>query len=709
MDGPQNPDPRWFGGSLRKVHTLYVSPQWAHERGAHFDADETIAQLCDAGADCIELYTKDHHGVCYFPCSLGLAYPRDIVQEVSLATTRRGMRFIAYFSVAFDNFALGVHPEWRAAGRNGEARRQPPFFVACMHSPYREYALAQLRELVAHVPMDGLWLDIVPFAWDEFQEVWMQTVLPAPCYCISCQAAFQDATGYPLPWSNEGLTMPVKRAAYQFLLSGIRDFLMAAREILRTKNPNAILTYNGSNGPGDPLSLGDLVSIEGHAPHYLRQSFIGSWARGTGLPFEILTSGGLPSSLGGWNGFDQKPPTVLRVEAAVAASQGGSAVIGHVPLPNGETANGQYAGFAAAFHQLLPVETAGFLHPSSMADVAIALLPKLDRAPELWARMVAGAEGVYHSLLNDHVQVDVIRRLDDLSRYRVIILADQLILTNDEITALEQFVASGGATFVIGPATRMGIASETTNSSPLDHLLGINTISKAGVPFAYLKLNNNELGTEISDIPLLVNHDPDKVELNGAIELAQLLLPETGRTDGTTVLWGNPPPDTRRTFPGITLHRFGKGQAIAVVSSLSANSPTGIMWATRGLEDAWLRQLIQNTVRQLLPDPILTTNAPSGVWIILNRHDSQIAVHIIDTRSAAPEHLIRAPGTSLEVGWMVTINHKRLGSRLEAVRALESKHEIAWEEVDGDYLIHLPPVDQYLVLALETTTEPRTN
>ena len=705
MKSPHKPDAQWFGDSLRKVHTLYVSPPWAYERGVRFDAEETVEKLAQAGVDCIELYAKDHHGVCYFPCSLGLDYPRDIVEEVSVATRRRGMRFIAYFSVAFDNFALGIHPEWRATDRHGEARRQPPFFVACLHSPYREYALTQVRELVAHVPMDGLWLDIVPFAWDALQTVWMQTVLPAPCYCPSCQAAFQTVTGYPMPWADENPPMHVKRAAYQFLLSGIRDFLIETREILHTSNPNALMTYNGANGPGDPLRLGDLVSIEGHAPHYLRQSFIGAWARGNELPFEILTSGGLPSSLGGWNGLDQKPPAVLRVEAAVAASQGGSAVIGHVPLPNGETAEGQYTGFAAAFQQLGPLEAAGLLNPSSLAEVAIALMPKLESAPELWTRMVAGAEDVYRSLLNDHVQVDVIRRFDDLSRYRVVILADQSILSNEELTALEQYVASGGAALVIGPATRIDATSEAANSYPLDHLLGIKTIGKAGVPFAYLKLHDNGLGTEISNIPLLVNHDPVRIELDGAIELAQLLLPETGRTDGTTVLWGNPPPDARQAFPGVTLHQVGAGQAMAVVSSLSANYPAGVMWDTRGLEDAWLRQLVQNAVRRLLPDPILTTNVPPGVWITLNRHGSQFALHVIDTRSAEPEHLVRAPGSNPEVGWTVSINRKQLGITLEAVRSLGNEQQIAWEEAGHGYLLHIPPVDQYLVLILDTAAE----
>ena len=72
----------WFRESFRKVHLLYVSPQWAERRGEAFDAAALAEGYARAGVDCVQLYCKDHHGVCYFPCSLGLAYPRDILGEL---------------------------------------------------------------------------------------------------------------------------------------------------------------------------------------------------------------------------------------------------------------------------------------------------------------------------------------------------------------------------------------------------------------------------------------------------------------------------------------------------------------------------------------------------------------------------------------------------------------------------------------------------
>ena len=79
----------WFGQTFRKVHILYVSPQWAKARGQTFDADQYANALAEAGVDCVELYTKDHHGTCYFPCSLGLPYPRNVLGELLPAFSLR--------------------------------------------------------------------------------------------------------------------------------------------------------------------------------------------------------------------------------------------------------------------------------------------------------------------------------------------------------------------------------------------------------------------------------------------------------------------------------------------------------------------------------------------------------------------------------------------------------------------------------------------
>ncbi len=69
----------WFADHQRKVHILYVSPDWAKRRGERFDARRIADSLAEARVDCVQFYCKDHHGICYYPCSTGLPYEFDVI------------------------------------------------------------------------------------------------------------------------------------------------------------------------------------------------------------------------------------------------------------------------------------------------------------------------------------------------------------------------------------------------------------------------------------------------------------------------------------------------------------------------------------------------------------------------------------------------------------------------------------------------------
>ena len=111
----------WFREDFRKVLMVYVSPEWAKHRGARFDAKECIDALDAAGTGCIQTFSKDHYGYCYFKCSLGRPYPTDVIGELIAEARPRGMRVIPYFSVGFDAYATGTHPEWLHVDSHGEA------------------------------------------------------------------------------------------------------------------------------------------------------------------------------------------------------------------------------------------------------------------------------------------------------------------------------------------------------------------------------------------------------------------------------------------------------------------------------------------------------------------------------------------------------------------------------------------------------------
>ena len=271
----------WFGQTFRKLHKLYVSPQWAKAQGERFDAVKYAESLERSAVDCLELYCKDHHGACYYPCSLGLPHPRNILGELLPELKKRNIRLIAYFSVCFDNYALGLHPEWRMVNYLGDPYKLRPFYMASVCSPYTDFALQQLDELAANYEVDGFWLDIIPLARDVQQDLWMIAPHPIPDYSLYAQRSYEADTGEQLP------IQPTPEEAdqiFEFMTAKVDDFLNQCYAVIRSHLPEAVITYNAAGAPGDPIDSADLISIEGHAPEYVRQSFNARWAKTRGKP-----------------------------------------------------------------------------------------------------------------------------------------------------------------------------------------------------------------------------------------------------------------------------------------------------------------------------------------------------------------------------------------------------------------------------------------
>ena len=679
----------WFGQTFRKVHILYVSPQWAKGRGEAFDAGEYADSLAEAGVDCVELYTKDHHGVCYFPCSLGLPYPRNILGELLPELRQRDIRLMAYVSICFDNYALGLHPASRAVNSVGDPCKIGPFYMACWSSPYMDFVLQQIRELAEGYDVDGYWLDIMPLARQVPQAMWMTNDLPVPCYCLSCQQAYQKETGEPLPLHP---SKAQSERAYQFLLGKGEAFVSRAFEVIHEFRPDALITYNGDGAPGDPVTLGDLVSIEGHAPLYTRQSFIARWGKASGKPSEILTSGGLLHQElgGGWSGFDQKPPTMLQLESALAVAHGGSTVIGVAPYPDGCIDPAQFDGLGKVFGRLRDREP--WLHdPEGVADIGLALVAKPRTASSLWYHMTDGAESIHEALLDGHYQYNLLPTLDDVDRHQVVILADQAALSDVEMELVRAYVEGGGRLLASGTTSLTDEQGTRRSDFGLADVFGVSLHQDPELPFTYVRLRAGPLADRVTALPIFSDQSPLEVVLDGASVLADLVYPEATFTDATTVLWGPPGPDDAKTHPGICVHQYGQGTCWYAAWPLRSRTPS----------NSWIKRLIIALVGDMLPDPVLKTSAPAGVEVVLNRQADRYVVHLVNTHAGTPDRLSSLSQPLNLTGLEVDLNLTRLG--ITAVRRVYAPTDVALphQETDGWLTIQVEPLHIHEILVVE--------
>jgi hypothetical protein len=679
----------WWSADHRKIHVLYVSPPWARDRGQRFDAIDWARQMREARVASVELYCKDHHGVCYYPISagMGLDYPRDVVGELYDAAKAEGLRFVAYYSVGYDAYALGLHPDWMQIDAEGQPFHYRPFFHACMNTPYGVFALRQLEELCRHRRFDAVWLDIVSFIYKTADHPGRH--LGSPCYCLHCRRKYRQDTGGPLPVAP---SLDERLAIYRWQVENLRGWLETAYATIRRatathgQGDDVVITYNGAGGWHDPIDSASLTSIEAHAPEYLRQSFTARWARGKGKPFEVLTPGALPGARNGWNSWDLKPVEALAIEQGVVAAQGGSQVFGVVPYPDGGLDAAQLAGLGRVFQHTAQFERISH-GATSVAQVAILLAVRPAEAPHLWTDALAGGLAWHAALVTGHVLFDVLPAARDLERYELVIVPDGVALTTETITALRRYVEAGGRLIVTGRSAFLDPAGRALGRTDLADLLGVECRVASEHVFGYLRSRDPALSAGLPDAPILVKRQPIECELAGATLLADLHLPETAYSDATTTLWGFPPPDPSAPLPGVTVHTVGRGQAAYVALPLQG----------RGFENLLVRTLGLNLVDRLLDRRWLTTDAAPGVEMVLNRTPAEHILHLVDHRAGDPTY--GRPGAGWNpAGIQVALDQARVP--FETARVVGFDAEVPVAVVGGRRVLTLPRFDVHLVVVL---------
>ena len=166
----QGPYAEWYENALRDPD----SPTSAHHRrtwgdipytafrgpfemaAEAFDADAWADLFQAAGAKYVVFVTKHHDGFCLWPTAVenpwrpGWNSKRDFVGELAQAVRARGMRFGLYYSGGLDWTA---HP--RLIRNMGEL-----FAAIPTDRAYRDYAAAQVRELIDRYQPSVLWNDI---------------------------------------------------------------------------------------------------------------------------------------------------------------------------------------------------------------------------------------------------------------------------------------------------------------------------------------------------------------------------------------------------------------------------------------------------------------------------------------------------------------------------------------------------------------------
>ena len=576
---------------------------------------------------------------------------RDFFGEVMTECRRHGLHRIAYYCLIMDNWAYQNHPDWRMLPEEGY---DPELFSrtsnVCPNSPYRDYVLACLRELVGNYDFEGIFLDI--------------TLWPAVCYCDHCTARFRlECRAEPpriVNWND-----PTWRNFHKAREKWMLEFAMAATQAIKDTRAVSVYHQYGSifgpwhNGVGmEQRQASDFCSgdIYGDPTQFslVCKTYYGLTPH---RPFEVMTS--RATSL---NDFETaKPLENLQMESLYPAIHAGSTILIDAIKPMG-TLNNQAYDY---MHQVnaLHATYEPFLGGEMLADVAIYLDKEsmynpgdnglhvsevapafgfggprknsFDPPPPASLPHFEAVMGATRILREAHISFGVVTNvtLDQLSRYRAVIIPSALEMAADNAEYFRHYVQEGGLLYTSGPSS---LDQFDSLGSGLQDVLGIRYLKSAGSVTTYLTPNDEALRKLIwpQENVTFPGRMIQGEALAGAEVLATVTLPfvdpHVGIAIGThfAQLWSNPPAAKPGGDPGLVVNSLGKGKSIWVAAPIESRP------------DEVYAKIVAHLIRRYLPGPYqFEVDAhPSVEATLFHQADKRrLVVSLLNTQTKTPK------------------------------------------------------------------------
>lgn len=557
---------------FRQVHLDFHTSEVIPNIGKHFSKKQFQDMLQLGHVDSITVFAKCHHGWAYHATQVSEMHPGlsvDLLEAMIAAAHEIHVKTPVYVSAGLDERMADIHPEWLVRDASGQSLTrqeylQPFYRLLCMNSPYLDYLIEQIEEVVAHYEVDGIFLDIVG---------------EKECYCHLCIAELR----------RRGKDPRDQEAVQQLGRNVYANYTRRVKEAVHRIKPEMNIFHNGGHirrGRRDLVEMNSHLELESlptggygydHFPisaRYVQQ-----------LPFDYLgMTGKFHTHWGEFGGY--KHPNALRYETALCLANGARCSIGDQLHPEGVMDHATYQLIGEAYREV-ELKEQWCQGTTNIADIAVLSV-------EAALSMDTGFEsnhsdaGVVRMLLEGKFLFDVVDLEADLTPYKVLILPDKLRISPVLQERLTRFFEKGGKVLATGISGLL----EADDRFAFD--LGVQWAAENTYQPAYFRPHFalSRLG-EAS----FVFYTPSQIiELQGGVELGQLENSYFNRDLFTYCSHQHFPSDQIARAPGM----------VESANGIYISWPIFEEYATVG--SYVLREIIAFALNRLLPERTLITN-----------------------------------------------------------------------------------------------------
>jgi len=522
---------------FRQIHLDFHTSEAIPGIGSKFSKEQFQKALKLGHINSITVFSKCHHGWAYHPSKANEIHPGlkfDLLKDMIDAAHEINVKTPVYLSAGLDEKMARRHPEWLIRDKEDKTNwvsdfLKPGFHQFCFNSPYLDYLIKQIEEVVLNYDADGIFLDIVGVR---------------TCYCQNCISSIRE----------EGKDPRDEKAMQDLWERTYANYTKRVEKAVHNIKPDMRIFHNGGHitrGRRDLAKMNTHLEIESlptggwgydHFPLSAR------YAQNLGMEFLGMT-GKFHTSWGEFGGF--KHPNALIYETALNIANGAKCSIGDQLHPEGIMDEATYELIGAAYSEVEKREK-WCANVNNIADIALLSLEALgiNGSGEGQMAFTGNSDcGAVRMLLEGKFLFDVIDLQEDFNKYKVVILPDSVRVSDDLKIKLEEYLKNGGKLLATGESG-LNLAG---NEFAID--LGVKWIEANQYKPDYFKpdfkLNN------LGNTSFIFYSQGQKVELTTGVELGRREDPYFNRDTFTFCSHQHTPNSFKYGGPGMVESKTG--------------------------------------------------------------------------------------------------------------------------------------------------------
>lgn len=423
--------------AFRQVHLDFHTSEAISGIGSKFSKEQFQSMLKLGHVNSVTLFSKCHHGWAYHPSEANEMHPGldfDLLGAMIEAAHEIGIKTPVYLSAGLDEKMARRHPEWLIRDKDERTNWAPDFVTPgyhqfCFNSPYLDYLLAQIEEVVRNYDCDGIFLDIVGVR---------------TCYCQNCISILR----------KEGKDFRDQKALRELGERTYANYTARVEQVIHSIKPGMKIFHNGGHirrGRRDLAFMNthlELESLPTGGWGYDHFPLSARYVQSLGMEFLGMT-GKFHTAWGEFGGY--KHPNALRYEAALSLANGAGCSVGDQLHPGGLMDEATYELIGAAYKEVEEKE-AWCRDCTNIADVALLSLEAAVGENSQLKKSTIGKidAGAARILLEGKLLFDVIDCQEDFNKYKLIILPDGVRINSALQKKLEDYLQKGGKLLATG-------------------------------------------------------------------------------------------------------------------------------------------------------------------------------------------------------------------------------------------------------------------